>query len=103
MRSYIGAYLKALLHQHFSKSSKANRLKKLLFFFQLDGTILAPTNHNIWGADLSTWLQFKNLKGLTIQGQGTIEGQGSTWWNSASEAYDNPVKPQKNHASNFIG
>ncbi|OAY64098.1 Polygalacturonase [Ananas comosus] len=58
--------------------------------FQLDGTILAPTNHNIWGADLSTWLQFKNLKGLTIQGQGTIEGQGSTWWNSASEAYDNP-------------
>nr|XP_023891780.1 polygalacturonase At1g48100-like [Quercus suber] len=49
--------------------------------FQLDGKIIAPTSSQPWGSGLLQWLQFKNLKGITILGKGVIDGQGSAWWN----------------------
>ncbi|PKI47488.1 hypothetical protein CRG98_032078 [Punica granatum] len=48
--------------------------------FQLDGTIIAPMNRENWGRDLSNWIVFKRVTGLTVQGEGTIEGSGSGWW-----------------------
>ncbi|CAL9080476.1 unnamed protein product [Musa textilis] len=48
--------------------------------FQLDGKIIAPTGGKAWGSGLLQWLEFRLLKGIIIQGQGIIEGQGNAWW-----------------------
>ncbi|XP_027099795.1 polygalacturonase At1g48100 [Coffea arabica] len=48
--------------------------------FQLDGTIIAPTNTRAWGSGTLQWLQFTKLVGITIQGSGTIDGRGAAWW-----------------------
>ncbi|XP_020690093.1 polygalacturonase At1g48100 [Dendrobium catenatum] len=58
--------------------------------FQLDGTIVAPTNSKIWSSGLLWWIEFTKLKGITIQGHGTIEGRGSIWW-SQSEPNNEPI------------
>ncbi|XP_077217798.1 polygalacturonase At1g48100-like [Tasmannia lanceolata] len=48
---------------------------------QIDGIILAPGDLGIWPkSGLLQWLNFKNLQSFTIQGTGTIDGQGSAWW-----------------------
>ncbi|KAB1207892.1 hypothetical protein CJ030_MR7G024254 [Morella rubra] len=56
--------------------------------FQLDGTIVAPTNPKAWGKGLLQWLEFTKLRGITIQGSGIIEGKGSVWW---QDSFDDPV------------
>ncbi|OVA20733.1 Glycoside hydrolase [Macleaya cordata] len=48
--------------------------------FQLDGTIIAPTSWKAWGSGLFQWILFTKLKGITVQGQGIINGRGSLWW-----------------------
>lgn len=48
--------------------------------FQLDGKIIAPTSSRAWGKGLQHWIEFKNLKGITFKGSGTLDGQGSVWW-----------------------
>ncbi|AQL03563.1 Polygalacturonase QRT2 [Zea mays] len=49
--------------------------------FQVDGTILANTGSTAWRSGYATqWLEFKSVRGLTIQGCGVIDGQGSHWW-----------------------
>nr|KJB77832.1 hypothetical protein B456_012G159900 [Gossypium raimondii] len=45
--------------------------------FQLDGTIIAPTDSKPWGKDILQWLEFTKLKGITVQGKGIIDGRGS--------------------------
>lgn len=35
------------------------------------------------------WIEFTKLKGITIQGKGTIDGRGSVWWEDAP--YDGPI------------
>ncbi|KAE8691635.1 Shaggy-like kinase 13 isoform 1 [Hibiscus syriacus] len=50
--------------------------------FQLDGKIIAPTSSSAWGG-LLQWIEFAKLKGITIKGKGTIDGQGSVWWNDS--------------------
>ncbi|CAA3031723.1 polygalacturonase At1g48100-like [Olea europaea subsp. europaea] len=57
--------------------------------FQLDGTIIAPKGSKQWGSGLLQWLQFTKLVGLTIQGSGTIDGNGEVWWQDSS--YDDPL------------
>ncbi|XP_057950184.1 polygalacturonase At1g48100 [Malania oleifera] len=57
--------------------------------FQLDGTIIAPTNSQAWGSGLYQWLEFSKLKGITVMGKGTIDGRGSVWWQDSP--YDEPV------------
>jgi len=47
---------------------------------QLDGKIIAPTNREPWGSGILQWLQFTQLKGITIFGKGIVDGQGSVWW-----------------------
>ncbi|KAM7512465.1 hypothetical protein LguiB_011340 [Lonicera macranthoides] len=57
--------------------------------FQLDGKIIAPTGAAAWGSGLLQWIEFTKLKGITIQGKGIIDGQGSVWWNDLPA--DNPA------------
>lgn len=47
---------------------------------QLDGTIIAPEDPEKWGDDPLDWMVFEWATGLKIQGQGMIDGQGSSWW-----------------------
>ncbi|RAL41346.1 hypothetical protein DM860_010140 [Cuscuta australis] len=45
------------------------------------GTIVAPEDPQIWdGLDRNKWLYFANVKHLTVQGRGTINGMGLRWW-----------------------
>ncbi|KAK6931043.1 Glycoside hydrolase, family 28 [Dillenia turbinata] len=57
--------------------------------FQLEGTIIAPTNAKAWGSGLLQWLEFTKLRGITVQGKGTIDGRGSVWWQDSP--FDDPV------------
>lgn len=57
-----------------------------MFFSQLDGTIIAPTSSKPWGSGLLQWLEFTKLKGITVQGSGTIDGRGSVWWKESPYA-----------------
>ncbi|KAI5604750.1 hypothetical protein BDE02_01G308400 [Populus trichocarpa] len=50
--------------------------------FQLDGKIIAPTTPGAWKSGLLQWIEFTKLNGITIQGKGIIDGQGSVWWNN---------------------
>ncbi|KAG6601507.1 Polygalacturonase, partial [Cucurbita argyrosperma subsp. sororia] len=52
--------------------------------FQLDGKVIARTDFKVWGRGLFQWLQFTKLMGLTIQGNGIIDGRGSVWWQVSS-------------------
>ncbi|KAK8996091.1 hypothetical protein V6N11_076339 [Hibiscus sabdariffa] len=47
----------------------------------LDGKMIAPTSSHAWGSGILQWIEFTKLKGITIRGKGTIDGQGSVWWN----------------------
>ncbi|KAJ0985862.1 hypothetical protein J5N97_004218 [Dioscorea zingiberensis] len=58
--------------------------------FQLDGKIIAPTSPKAWGSGLLQWLEFTKLRGITIRGNGTIEGQGSVWWTN-TQFEDDPA------------
>ncbi|KAL1804446.1 hypothetical protein ACET3Z_033093 [Daucus carota] len=57
--------------------------------FQLDGTILAPTNFKPFGSGLYQWLEFTKLVGITVQGKGFIDGRGAIWWQDYSS--DDPL------------
>uniref|UniRef100_A0A7N1A708 Polygalacturonase n=1 Tax=Kalanchoe fedtschenkoi TaxID=63787 RepID=A0A7N1A708_KALFE len=61
--------------------------------FQLDGTIIAPTNPKAWGKGLLQWLEFTKLIGITIRGNGVIDGSGSVWWQSTP--LDDPDNEEK--------
>ncbi|KAK0573866.1 hypothetical protein LWI29_014794 [Acer saccharum] len=56
--------------------------------FQLDGKIIAPTSYKDWGKGLLWWMDFTKLVGITIQGNGIIDGRGSVWWQDYP--YDDP-------------
>lgn len=51
------------------------------YYFQVEGTIIAPQNTQEW-KDKSKWIQFSNIDGLVINGDGHIDGQGYAWWKS---------------------
>ncbi|KAL3750017.1 hypothetical protein ACJRO7_011058 [Eucalyptus globulus] len=44
----------------------------------LDGTVVAPTDPQVWGGE--HWLHFDKLSRFTLQGSGTVDGRGSVWW-----------------------
>ncbi|KAF3783964.1 putative polygalacturonase [Nymphaea thermarum] len=48
---------------------------------QISGNVAAPNSIDAWDdEEVNHWLTFKNIQGLTISGDGTINGHGSTWW-----------------------
>ncbi|KAK6928351.1 Glycoside hydrolase, family 28 [Dillenia turbinata] len=55
--------------------------------FQLDGMIIAPTGSKAWGKGTLNWIEFTKLKGITIRGNGIIDGQGSVWWKNSNVRY----------------
>jgi hypothetical protein len=59
---------------------------------QVSGKILAPDNTNAWeGYDFRNWVTFKNVSGLTINGDGQIDGNGAIWWlNGMDETVERP-------------
>ncbi|XP_038999714.1 probable polygalacturonase At3g15720 [Hibiscus syriacus] len=48
----------------------------------IDGKIIAPSKPSAWQCrpDCEHWISFKRFDGLSIQGSGIINGQGSKWW-----------------------
>ncbi|KAJ8755887.1 hypothetical protein K2173_024432 [Erythroxylum novogranatense] len=46
--------------------------------FQVEGTIVAPTD--ISQMNVMNWIEFDNVKSLTVDGNGLIDGKGSVWW-----------------------
>lgn len=66
---------------------------------QLDGKIIAPSSSGGWGSGLLQWIEFKDLKGITIKGKGIIDGQGSVWWKD-----NNPVEEsdENNSAEDLV-
>ncbi|KAF9674324.1 hypothetical protein SADUNF_Sadunf10G0115500 [Salix dunnii] len=58
--------------------------------FQVDGLLMPPDGPDSWPEKDSTqqWLVFYRLDGMTLTGEGTIEGNGEKWW-------DLPCKPHR--------
>uniref|UniRef100_A0A2N9IX59 Pectate lyase superfamily protein domain-containing protein n=1 Tax=Fagus sylvatica TaxID=28930 RepID=A0A2N9IX59_FAGSY len=82
----------------FSGSSCAQNI-----VFQLDGKIIAPTSSQPWGSGLLEWLDFTKITGITIQGKGVIDGQGSVWWgNSGNMPSTKPTALRFYGSSNVI-
>nr|GMC72068.1 O-fucosyltransferase 23-like [Ipomoea batatas] len=53
-------------------------------YFMISGEIIAPSSMGTWkGRDASEWVVFRDVKGLTIDGSGTIDGQGKPWWDNS--------------------
>ncbi|XP_024178638.1 probable polygalacturonase At3g15720 [Rosa chinensis] len=46
------------------------------------GKIVAPKNPDEWKGCVESWLSFRNLSNLIINGTGEINGQGSLWWSN---------------------
>ncbi|KAH9327033.1 hypothetical protein KI387_007211, partial [Taxus chinensis] len=55
--------------------------------FQVDGSIIAPVNAQFWTSNLLEWINFSKLNGITIVGNGVLDGQGAAWWKLSQ--YDN--------------
>lgn len=48
---------------------------------QIAGTVVAPNDPTTWDPqNPRTWLVFSRLNGVTIQGEGVIDGSGQKWW-----------------------
>ena len=57
-------------------------------FQQIDGTLLAPPKVGSWPkSSLFQWINFKWVQNFTIQGTGTVDGQGSDWWTTSQTLY----------------
>lgn len=51
---------------------------------QIDGTLIAPPAISSWPkSSLFQWINLKNIHSFTIQGSGTINGQGCNWWTTS--------------------
>ncbi|XP_078427522.1 polygalacturonase-like [Wolffia australiana] len=68
---------------------KTYRLKPIVFSgpcksfisVAIEGTILASTTMSDWnGADRRLWMLFDKVAGLSVQGGGTVDGNGQVWW-----------------------
>jgi hypothetical protein len=51
------------------------------FIELITGDLVAPTDIRLWnGENKHYWLQFKDVNGLTVEGWGSLDGQGASWW-----------------------
>ncbi|KAL6132828.1 hypothetical protein ACLB2K_065067 [Fragaria x ananassa] len=57
---------------------------------QIDGTLVPPDGPDSWPKNISKrqWLVFYRINGMSMQGDGVIDGRGEKWWNL-------PCKPHK--------
>ncbi|XP_044463327.1 probable polygalacturonase At3g15720 [Mangifera indica] len=57
---------------------------------------VAPDTISGWNGSGDYWLGFDNVNGLVINGSGTINGRGSTWWSRSQES----TRPRAVHFDN---
>ncbi|KAI9125037.1 hypothetical protein K1719_003653 [Acacia pycnantha] len=68
---------------------------------QIDGTLMAPPATSSWPkSSLFQWINFKNIHSFTVQGSGTIDGQGFNWWTS-SQIY--PMQKKRYYSEQIPG
>ncbi|GLJ05361.1 hypothetical protein SUGI_0016840 [Cryptomeria japonica] len=48
--------------------------------FKVDGNVIAPVNPRSWTSKPLNWINFSKLNGVTINGNGSFDGQGAAWW-----------------------
>ncbi|XP_076946807.1 polygalacturonase At1g48100-like [Bidens hawaiensis] len=61
---------------------------------QIDGTLLAPSKVGSWSkSNLYQWINIKWVQNITIQGSGTIDGQGCNWWAPMGSKHTFDIKP----------
>ncbi|XP_010921358.2 polygalacturonase At1g48100 [Elaeis guineensis] len=60
--------------------------------FQVDGVLMPPNGPDCWPESDSKlqWLVFYRLDGMTLRGEGTIEGNGEEWWNLPCKPHRGP-------------
>ncbi|KAH9327024.1 hypothetical protein KI387_007202, partial [Taxus chinensis] len=63
--------------------------------FKVDGSIIAPVTPSAWPSKLLQWVNFSKLDGISIVGNGTIDGQGAAWWNLSQ--YDDEGSESGSH------
>ncbi|CAL9153717.1 polygalacturonase At1g48100-like [Musa acuminata AAA Group] len=62
------------------------------FVLQIDGVLMPPDGPDCWPASDSKkqWLVFYRVDGMTLKGEGTIEGNGEEWWNLPCKPHRGP-------------
>ncbi|URE27667.1 Glycosyl hydrolases family 28 [Musa troglodytarum] len=62
------------------------------FVLQIDGVLMPPDGPDCWPASDSKkqWLVFYRVDGMTLKGEGTIEGNGEDWWNLPCKPHRGP-------------
>ncbi|CAA6653911.1 unnamed protein product [Spirodela intermedia] len=60
--------------------------------FQVDGVLMPPDGPDSWPESDSKrqWLVFYRLDGMTLKGEGTVEGNGEGWWNLPCKPHRGP-------------
>ncbi|GAU42073.1 hypothetical protein TSUD_326510 [Trifolium subterraneum] len=59
----------------------------------INGNITAPESRENWKSDSNdhdSWITFNHISGLVVNGGGTLNAQGSSWWDK-NEASDRPT------------
>ncbi|PNX99652.1 polygalacturonase-like protein [Trifolium pratense] len=62
----------------FSGPCKSNTIT-----FQISGTLQASDNPSDYNQDPTHWLMFDSIQKLTLNGGGTIDGNGNIWWQNS--------------------
>ncbi|KAK7267317.1 hypothetical protein RIF29_19986 [Crotalaria pallida] len=50
---------------------------------QISGTLVASDNPSDYNKDPAHWLRFDNIEKLSVNGGGTIDGNGNIWWQNS--------------------
>ncbi|KAF9615729.1 hypothetical protein IFM89_026144 [Coptis chinensis] len=69
------------------------------------GNLIAPRMSAWASSDKSQWLQFSQVNGLIVDGQGQVDGQGKQWWECerAYKSDDMKVQPSNYDNHDVIG
>lgn len=59
------------------------------FTMKIYGSIKASTHQSDYEQDRSRWLVFENLQTFTVEGGGTINGNGRRWWENSCKINKN--------------
>ena len=71
----------------------------LFFWGKIDGKIEAPKRPKQWGNKRTeSWLMFKNVESLFINGSGVLDPHGENWWRSVRHS----KRPRVSHLSTIF-
>lgn len=80
----------APLFLHFLRVKFTNGFFWVKYVDKVDGTLMPPDGPESWPKNNSRhqWLVFYRINGMSLEGNGLIDGRGEKWW-------DLPCKPHK--------